>query len=106
MAKIRGGFFDLYGTLLGYGDIDSSWADWLRCPATSAPDEPKTSFCGAFSFAQLCFAVAARQLVAGELSGDSEFVSAGDAEQLEDGVFYGLNLVRIIEATGVATGCA
>lgn len=44
--------------------------------------------------------------LAGDLSGDSELASAGDAEQLEDGVFYGLNLVRIIEATGVATGCA
>ena len=44
--------------------------------------------------------------LAGDLSGDSEFASAGDAEQLEYGVFYGLNLVRIIEATGVATGCA
>jgi FMN phosphatase YigB (HAD superfamily) len=36
MAEIRGVFFDLYGTLLRYGDMKSAWADWLRCPATSA----------------------------------------------------------------------
>ncbi len=64
MVKIRGVFFDLYGTLLRYGAMDSAWADWLHCPATSAPDEPKTCFCGAFSFAQWCLAVAAHQLAA------------------------------------------
>ena len=26
---IRGVFFDLYGTLLSYGDVDAAWADWL-----------------------------------------------------------------------------
>ena len=36
MAEIRGVFFDLYGTLLRYGDMKSAWADWLRCPGASA----------------------------------------------------------------------
>ena len=39
MAEIRGVFFDLYGTFLRYGDMKSAWADWLRCPATSAQVE-------------------------------------------------------------------
>ena len=37
MAEIRSVFFDVYGTLLRYGDMKLAWADWLRCPATSAP---------------------------------------------------------------------
>ena len=36
MAEIRSVFFDVYGTLLRYGDMKLAWADWLRCPATSA----------------------------------------------------------------------
>ena len=62
MAEIRGVFFDVYGTLLRYGEMKLAWADWLRCPATSA--------------------------------------------QAENGIFYGLNPVRIIEVIGTATGCA
>jgi len=27
--KVKGVFFDLYGTLLLYGDMDAAWADWL-----------------------------------------------------------------------------
>ena len=26
---VRGVFFDLYGTLLSYGDVGAAWADWL-----------------------------------------------------------------------------
>ncbi|MFC1452257.1 HAD family hydrolase [Verrucomicrobiota bacterium] len=26
----KGVFFDLYGTLLVYGDMEAAWADWLR----------------------------------------------------------------------------
>ena len=42
----------------------------------------------------------------GDLPGDGEFAGAGEAEQVENGIFYGLNLVRIIEVIGTATGCA
>lgn len=30
MKPIRGVFFDLYGTLLVYGDMKKAWADWLH----------------------------------------------------------------------------
>ena len=29
MNVIRGVFFDLYGTLLVYGDMDAAWDDWI-----------------------------------------------------------------------------
>jgi len=57
MAEIRGVFFDVYGTLLRYGDMKLAWADWLRCPATSAQTSqgpvsaarsPRTALCSAW----------------------------------------------------------
>ena len=42
----------------------------------------------------------------GDLLGDGEFAGAGEAEQAENGIFYSLNLVCIIEVIGIATGCA
>ena len=29
-TRIRGVFFDLYGTLLTYGDMSKAWSDWLN----------------------------------------------------------------------------
>jgi putative hydrolase of the HAD superfamily len=58
MKKVNGVFFDLYGTLLEYGDMTSAWQVWL--------DALHTSFLGAGlakdreAFAELCDGFLAR----------------------------------------------
>ena len=78
-------------------------------PGHIRADEPRTCVRGAFSARYVVLRVVADKRErpwVGDLPGDGEFAGAGEAEQVENGIFYGLNLVRIIEVIGIATGCA
>jgi len=38
LDRARGVFFDLYGTLLIYGNMNQAWSDWLDCVLTNLRD--------------------------------------------------------------------